>query len=109
MPALLLAGAFLAALVVVGSLRTNHEDPGLTTEVAMLLTLLLGALAIESPRLAAGLGVVVASVLAMRTRLQRFATEVLSAEELTTRCCWPRPRSSSYRWCPIGRSVRAEP
>ena len=82
LPALLLAGAFVCALIALGFRRANREDPGLTTEVALLLTLLLGALAMESARLASGLGVVVATVLAMRTRLQRFATEVISADEL---------------------------
>jgi uncharacterized membrane protein (DUF4010 family) len=82
LPALLLAGAFLAVLVALGFRRANRDDPGLTSEVVLLLTLLLGALAVESPRVASGLGVVVTVVLALRTRLQRFATEVLSADEL---------------------------
>lgn len=82
LPALLLAGAFLAVLIALGFRRSSSEDPGLTTEVALFLTLLLGALAIENARLASGLAVVVAMLLAMRTRLHRFATTVLSADEL---------------------------
>lgn len=82
LPVVLLAGAFVAGLAALGYRRGTREDPGLTTEVAVLLTMLLGALAVESPRLAASLGVVVAIVLAMRTRLHRFATALLSTQEL---------------------------
>lgn len=82
LPALLLAGAFLAGLIVLGFRKGDGDDPGLTTEVALFLTLLLGALAVDGARLASGLAVLVAMLLAMRTRLHRFATTVLSADEL---------------------------
>jgi len=82
LPAILLAGAFVAALGALGYQRGDTDDPGLTTEIALLLTLLLGALATESPPLAAALGVIVAIVLAMRTRLHRFATTIVTADEL---------------------------
>lgn len=82
LPALLLAGGFVGALVVLAFRRIDTDDPGLTTEVALFLTVLLGALASGHPRLGSALGVVVALVLAMRTRLHRFATAVVSAEEL---------------------------
>jgi uncharacterized membrane protein (DUF4010 family) len=82
LPGLLLVGAFLAVLIALGFRRAAPDDPGLTTEVALFLTLLLGALATESAGLASALGVLVAMLLAMRTRLHRFATTVLSADEL---------------------------
>ena len=52
------------AMLALASYRTSRDrDPGLTGEVAMLVTVLLGALAHASPALAAALGVVVAILL----------------------------------------------
>lgn len=59
----------------------SAEDPGLTTEVALLLTVLLGALAMREPALAAGLGAGVAILLAARSRMHHFARKVLSEGE----------------------------
>ncbi len=78
----------LAAVLVVGALaaiayfRNRSTDPGLTTAVALLTTLLLGALAVRQPALAAGLAVTVAILLALRTRLHRFVRTVLTEQEL---------------------------
>jgi uncharacterized membrane protein (DUF4010 family) len=77
-----------AGLAVVGAygtvayLRASPDDPGLTTEVALVVTYLVGALAMHSSALAAGVGVVVAIVLAARSRLHRFVRERLSEREL---------------------------
>src|SRR5215208_2069112 len=49
--------------------RARDGDPGLTTETALVLTTLLGGLAIKHPEFAAGLGVVVAVLLAVRSVL----------------------------------------
>jgi uncharacterized membrane protein (DUF4010 family) len=75
-------GAFVAALTVAGYMRSDKEDRGLTSEVALILSYLLGALAMKTPAIAAGAGVIAAMVLAMRTRLHRLVKEALSAEEL---------------------------
>lgn len=80
--ALLVAGAFLSALVTAAYLRTRDHDPGLTTEIALLATLLLGALSMRVPAMAGALGVVVAIVLASRQRLHRFSKRVLTRQEL---------------------------
>lgn len=80
--ALLVAGAFLGALVTAAYLSTRDHDPGLTTEIALLATLLLGALSMRSPATAAALGVIVAVVLASRQRLHRFSKHVLTRQEL---------------------------
>lgn len=80
--ALLVAGAFLGALVTAAYLSTRDHDPGLTTEIALLTTLLLGALSMRSPATAAALGVIVAVVLASRQRLHRFSKHVLTRQEL---------------------------
>jgi uncharacterized membrane protein (DUF4010 family) len=79
-----LVAAVLAvgALAAVAYLRSRAQDPGLTTEVALLTTFLLGALAVRQPALAAGLSVVVAILLAARTRLHRFVGRILTEQEL---------------------------
>ena len=62
--------------------RARDGDPGLTTETALVLTTLLGGLAIKQPEFAAGLGVVVAVLLAARSPLHRFVRSVLTDDEL---------------------------
>lgn len=75
-------GAILGALVAVGYARSRADDPGLTTEVAMIVTYLLGGLALHEPRLAAALAVVVAIVLVARTRVHDWVHNVLTDEEV---------------------------
>lgn len=62
--------------------RSRDGDPGLTTETALVLTTLLGGLAIRQPEFAAGIGVVVAVLLAARSALHRFVRSVLTDDEL---------------------------
>jgi uncharacterized membrane protein (DUF4010 family) len=71
------------ALAVAGltamAFRLSHEqDPGLTTEVALLLTLLLGGLAMREPALASGLTI----LLTARSLLHHFVSTILSETEL---------------------------
>jgi uncharacterized membrane protein (DUF4010 family) len=79
--------AVTAFLVGAGALvayqRNRDQDPGMTTEFALLLTCLLGGLAIRDPILAAGVGAVLALLLASRDRLHHFVRTVLSARELS--------------------------
>src|SRR4029453_12964134 len=81
---LLLAVAALgvAGLSVVGYRLRSRKDPGFTTVIALLTALLLGALAVRQPSVAAGLAVAVAVLLAARTRLHRFVRDVLTEQEL---------------------------
>jgi uncharacterized membrane protein (DUF4010 family) len=87
---LVLGGVLLLAVTVVlvggGSLlayqRNRNHDPGMTTEFALLLTCLLGGLAILDNALAAGLGVLLALLLAARESMHHFVRSVLSEEEL---------------------------
>ncbi len=60
----------------------SRRDPGLTTIMALFVTLLLGALATRSPGVASAAGVVVAILLASRTRLHAFVQNNLSEQEL---------------------------
>ena len=80
----LLAAAALgtALLTAIAYWRRHDEDPGLTTEVALLLTLLLGGLAMVIPALAAGLGVLLAVLLFARGWLHHFARTLLTEQEL---------------------------
>jgi len=81
----LLAVTFLgvAGLCAVGYIRTGEQDPGLTTETALLLTVLLGGFALKDPIMASALAVTVAIALMARARLHHFIRDVLSEEELT--------------------------
>ena len=65
-----------------GYQQTRRHDPGLTTELALLLTVLLGALAMREAGLAAGLGVLVTLTLWAKRQLHGFARRVLSEREL---------------------------
>jgi uncharacterized membrane protein (DUF4010 family) len=80
----LLAAAALGMVAFAGLSywRARDGDPGLTTETALVLTTLLGGLAIKHPEFAAGLGVVVAVLLAARSTLHRFVRSVLTDDEL---------------------------
>lgn len=72
----------VALLALAGYVRSHDADPGLTTEVALLLTTLLGGVAIREPVLAAGVAVTVTILLAARTPIHRFVRTALSEAEL---------------------------
>lgn len=76
------ATAALAAFAALGYLRHDKDDPGVTTEIALVLAVLIGALAVSQPMIAAGVGVVVAILLAVRTPLHHFVGSVLTADEV---------------------------
>lgn len=76
------AGVFVAGGVLVAYAFGTREDPGLTTETALMVTFILGVLARDEPALAAGIAVVVTSLLATRDQLHRFVREVISEQEL---------------------------
>ena len=73
----------IAAFCIVAYLRTHEQDPGLTSEAALVLTALLGGLAQRQTTTASALAVVVTVVLAARSRLHHFVSRVMSEEELT--------------------------
>lgn len=82
-PWLVLAGALLVlALIVISYWRDRSKDPGVTTEIALFVTYLLGVAAISYPAMSAGTAVIVAGLLAARTSLHRFSKQLLSATEL---------------------------
>lgn len=81
---ILLAAVALGVTVFAGLSywHARENDPGLTTEIALVLTALLGGLAIREPAYAAGVGVVTAALLNARTELHRFVRSVLTTEEI---------------------------
>ena len=74
--------AGVAALAGLSYWRAGPDDPGLTTEAALVLTTLLGALAMSHPGLAAGVGVVVAALLHSREKIHGFVRSALTEDEL---------------------------
>lgn len=82
-PMLSIAGAlFIAVLVSIGYWRNRSGDPGVTTELALLVTYLIGIMAIDHPSIAAGCAVVVTLLLASRRLLHELSVDVLTETEL---------------------------
>lgn len=77
----LVAALLVAALAGISHLKDRSPDPGVTTEMALFMTFLLGVLTVDHPTAAAAVGVVVAALLAARGPLQRFSTQTLSEQE----------------------------
>ncbi len=79
---LAVATAGVILLTAVAYWRAHEDDPGLTTEIALILTVLLGGLSMQQAALAAGLAVTVTALLAVRSRLHRFVRSVLTEDEV---------------------------
>ena len=69
-------------MTALASRRGHEDDPGLTTEIALSATTLLGGLAMTQPGLAAGIAVAVTILLSSRLALHRFVRSVLSEDEV---------------------------
>ena len=76
------AGMLLVALSAARYARERSSDPGITTELALFVTFLLGVHAVSQPRFSAGAAVVVAALLYARGALHLFSTELLNPQEL---------------------------
>lgn len=72
----------VAALTAIAYFKSSDSDPGLTTEIALILTALLGGLSVQQPALAAGVAVALAGLLAARTPLHHFVRSVLTEGEV---------------------------
>jgi uncharacterized membrane protein (DUF4010 family) len=72
----------VGALAVSAYRRDHSGDPGMTTEVALLATFLLGVLSESAPMPAAGIGALLAIALAAREWLHRFVRAQLSTQEI---------------------------
>jgi uncharacterized membrane protein (DUF4010 family) len=71
----------VAALIAIAYWR-RQNDVGLTTEYALIATVLLGGLAMREPQYAAGIAVVVTVLLAARADIHHFVRNSLSEREL---------------------------
>jgi uncharacterized membrane protein (DUF4010 family) len=89
-PWLVALGAALVAVLVAIAYGASRQpppagappvDPGLTTELALFVTYLVGVLAVQQPVLGAGAAAVVTGLLAARERLHQFAKRALSDAE----------------------------
>jgi uncharacterized membrane protein (DUF4010 family) len=80
----LLAAAVLGVVLLAGLAywRGRAENVGLTTEIALVMTVLLGGLSVTQPLVAAGVGVVMAVLLASRAYLHDFVRSVMTEQEL---------------------------
>lgn len=82
-PAIVVAGgAAVAAAGIVAYALGEREDPGLTSDIALVLTYALGVLAMESPILALTFGVLSAVLLAFRVRIHAVVREIITPAEL---------------------------
>jgi len=81
---LVLASVTLATGMItsVAYFLSRDSDPGITTEIALLLTLLLGGLTVNNAAMAVGIAVIVAIVLAARELVHEFVRESISEFEL---------------------------
>jgi len=79
---LAVSGAAVVLLALVVAWRATEPDPGLTTEVALVLTFGLGVLAQRAPALAFGAALAAAALLALRARLHGLARKLFSDREL---------------------------
>lgn len=77
-----IATAGVILLVTAGYWRGHEDDPGLTTEMALIVTVLLGGLSMQKPELAGGIAVVLAILLAAKSRLHQFVRTLLTEDEL---------------------------
>lgn len=80
---LALAAAGVMGLAAMSYLRDRGDDPGLTTEIGLLVTPLLGGLAMSDTSLAAALGAAVAVIFAAKAPLHGFVTRILTGAEVT--------------------------
>lgn len=79
---LLVGAAFVAGLGLLAYWRDRSDDPGVTTEIALLLTYLIGVLTTWHLPVAAALAVGLTAMLAARQRLHQLASQWLSAGEV---------------------------
>src|SRR5688572_31905383 len=74
--------ASVAALAAVSHWHSADHDPGLTTELCLLATFLLGALSMGTPTLGAALFVALAALLQSKEFLHDFTKRMLGEQEL---------------------------
>ena len=79
---LAVATIVVGGLAILGYQRSKKDDPGMTSEIALILTCLLGGLSMREPLLAAAIGAALAVLLAAKNRIHHFVSSVLTEREL---------------------------
>lgn len=80
---LLLASIICVTLFTVATrYHQKSEDPGITTEIALILTVILGGLSMRSPALSAAIAVAVAILLAAKEPMHGFVRRAVTKDEL---------------------------
>jgi uncharacterized membrane protein (DUF4010 family) len=74
--------ACVMVFTAVAYFNKRSKDPGLTTEIALILTVILGGLAMSAPALAAAIAVAVAILLAAKEPIHGFVLGVVTKDEL---------------------------
>jgi len=82
LPLFLMALFITGIMIAIGYYQSAQQDPGMTGEFALLLTLVLSGLSMQDPSLSAAIGVVVACLLFVKKPLRRFSQEILTEQEL---------------------------
>jgi uncharacterized membrane protein (DUF4010 family) len=73
---------FVGGAALASYLSGDRSDPGLTTEIALVLCYALGVLSADRPALALAVAVATATLLALRGPLHAFVRDTLSEREL---------------------------
>lgn len=72
----------VAIMVAISYWRAQDQDPGLTTEIVLVLTALLGGMCMQSPQTAAAIAVAVTVLLYTKAWLHNLVITVISKTEL---------------------------
>lgn len=72
----------VAIMVAVSYFRSQDQDPGLTTEIVLVLTALLGGMCMQAPKAAAAIAVIVTGLLYAKSWLHNLVITVISKDEL---------------------------
>ncbi|HEY3299641.1 MAG TPA: MgtC/SapB family protein [Methylophilaceae bacterium] len=67
----------------IGYYKQRDKDPGITTEIALVMTVILGGLAMSAPALSAAIAVSVAILLVAKEPMHGFVLNMLTKDELT--------------------------
>lgn len=82
LPFALFGGGAVALFAFASYRRTAKDDPGLTTELALVLTYALGVLALANAQLAAAVAIIATILLDSKQWLHAFTRQTLSEREL---------------------------
>ncbi|MBI3231013.1 MAG: MgtC/SapB family protein [Burkholderiales bacterium] len=78
----LVGGLLIVALCAISYWRKEPDDPGITTQLALFISFLLGANALHNPTVSAAAAVITAMTLHWRNDVHRFLRVQLKASEL---------------------------